>query len=60
MEKLNKKAGVTYTQNAELPIEERVFFAEGLVADVKDFRPATREEIAEWEKYKKQQEEVIE
>ena len=59
MERLNKKEGVVYTQNAELPIEERVFFSEGLVADVNDYRAATPEELAEWEDYKKRQEEEI-
>ena len=58
MERLNRKEGVVYTQNAELPIEERVFFSEGLVADVNDYRPATTEELAEREEYKKKQEEI--
>ena len=56
MNKLEKQAGVYYTQNIEnLPIEERVFFTEGLVADANDYRPATSEELAEWEEYKKKQ-----
>ena len=59
MEKLNKIDGVVYTQNAELPIEERVFFVEGLVADVNDYRVATKEELVEWEVYKKKQEEIV-
>ena len=59
MEKINRIKGVVYTQNIEnLPIEERVFFAEGLVADANDYRPATSEELAEWEEYKKKQEEM--
>ena len=58
MEKLNKIEGVMYTQNAELPIEERVFFVEGLVADVNDYRIATAEELAEWKEYNKRQEEI--
>lgn len=43
--------GVVYTQNTELPIEERVFFraAIGMNADNEHFRPATEEEIAEHE-----------
>ena len=57
MEKLNKIDGVIYTQNAELPIEDRVFFVEGLVADVNDYRPASKKELGEWEEYKKKQEE---
>lgn len=46
-----KDNGVVYTQNAELPIEERVFFrqAMGMNADDEHFRPATKEEIAEHE-----------
>lgn len=46
-----KDTGVVYTQNAELPIEERVFFrqAMGVNADSEHFRPATKEEIAEHE-----------
>lgn len=60
MEKLNRIEGVIYTQNAELPIEERVFFAEGLVADVNDYRIATQEEIEDWKEYQlKQQEEIV-
>ena len=60
MEKLNRIDGVFYTQNVEeLPIEERVFFVEGLVADVNDYRVATSEELAEWEEYKKKQEEAM-
>ena len=58
MEKLKKIEGKFYTQNvAELPIEERVFFSEGLVVNVDDFRVATEQEIAEWEEYKRKQEE---
>lgn len=52
MERLNRIDGVIYTQNAELPIEERVFFIEGLVADVNDYRPATKKELEDWEDYK--------
>lgn len=58
MEKLNKIEGVYYTQNmAELPIEERVFFTQGLVADKALFRIATQEELDAWEEYKRKQEE---
>lgn len=60
MEKLNKKEGKYYTQNVdELPIEERVFFTEGTVANVNDFRIATESEIAEWEEYKKKQDKEL-
>lgn len=46
-----KDTGVVYTQNADTPIEERVFFraAVGMHADSEHFRPATEEEIAEHE-----------
>lgn len=58
MEKLNKIEGKFYTQNIdELPIEERVFFREGLVVNVNDFRIATEDELAEWKEYQKKQEE---
>ena len=52
MEKLNRVDGVMYTQNAELPIEERVFFSEGSVADINNYRIATEEELIEWESFK--------
>lgn len=58
MEKLIKKEGVYYTHVAnDMPIEERVFFREGLVADINDYRPATPEELQEWEAYKRAEEE---
>lgn len=58
MEKLIKKEGVYYTQNANnLPIENRTFFTEGLVANLEDWREATTDEILEWKVYQKQQEE---
>lgn len=59
MNKLEKQAGVYYTQNIEnLPIEERVFFREGkgVSATSEYYRVATSQEITEWEEYKKQQE----
>lgn len=42
-----KNTGVVYTQNAELPIEERVFFRAAIGVGVNDgrFRPATDEEL---------------
>ena len=59
MEKLIKKEGVYYTQNINnLPIEDRTFFTEGLVANINDWREATTDEILEWKVYKKQQEEL--
>lgn len=61
MEKFNKIEGKYYTQNIEeLPIGERVFFTEGVVANVNDFRVATAEEIAAWEEWKKEQEKLNE
>lgn len=53
-----KDNGVVYTQNAELPIEERVFFREamGVNADDEHFRPATKEEIAEHEAWRREEE----
>lgn len=60
MEKLNKTEGKFYTQNVdELPIEERVFFREGLVANIDDFRVATDKEIEAWKEYQKKQEEEM-
>lgn len=60
MEKLNKIEGKLYTQNVdELPIEERVFFREGLVVNVDDFRIATDKEIEEWKEYQRKQEEEM-
>lgn len=53
MKKLEKIEGKYYTQNVDnLPIEGRVFFTQGLVANVDDFRIATESEVAEWEEYK--------
>lgn len=42
-----RNTGVVYTQNVELPIEERVFFKEAIGMGVNDgrFREATEEEI---------------
>lgn len=57
MELLKKNKNKYYTQNIEeLNIEERVFFTEGLVANVNDYRLATDTEIKEWEEYKTQEE----
>lgn len=59
MEKLIKKESVYYTQNINnLPIEDRTFFTEGLVANINDWREATTDEILEWKVYQKQQEEL--
>ena len=54
MENLEKVEGKYYTQNVdELPIEERVFFTQGKVANVNDFRFATEGEISAWREYEK-------
>lgn len=54
MENLEKVEGKYYTQNVdELPIEERVFFTQGKVANVNDFRFATEEEISAWREYER-------
>ena len=61
MNKLEKQAGVYYTQNIEnLPIEERVFFCEGkgVSATSEHYRAATTLELQAWEEYKKQQESI--
>ena len=58
MEKLIKKEGVYYTQVAnDMPIEERVFFSQGLVASKDDYRIATEAEIEAWHEYQAKQEE---
>jgi hypothetical protein len=49
-----------YTQVAtDLPIEERVFAKEvaGVMATKEYFRLATQDEIAQWEEFKRKQEE---
>lgn len=50
-----KDNGVVYTQNAELPIEERVFFREAIGMGVNDgrFRVATAEELEAKAEYDK-------
>ena len=56
-----KNIGVYYTQNIDnLPIEERVFFREGKGVNATGdyYRAATSEELAEWEEYKKKQDEI--
>lgn len=53
MEKLEKIEGVVYTQNKELPIEERIFFVEGVVADKDDYRIATEQELMDKEEYER-------
>lgn len=50
-----KNNGVVYTQNAELPIEERVFFKEAIGMGVHDgrFRDATEAELMAKAEYDK-------
>lgn len=50
-----KNTGVVYTQNAELPIEERVFFREAIGMGVNDgrFREATEAELMAKAEYDK-------
>lgn len=49
MDRIEKNEGVYYTQNVEnLPIEERVFFTQGLVANKNYYRVATANEIEAW------------
>ena len=59
MEKLQKIEGVYYTQNKDLPIEQRVFVTQGIVGSVSDYRIATSKEIEEWKELQKKQEEEI-
>lgn len=49
------------TQQAELPIEERIFVKEltGINATEEHYREATEAEVAEWEEYKRKQEEEL-
>lgn len=52
--------GKFYTQNIdELPIKERVFFSQGLVASKDDYRIATEAEIEAWREYQAKQEEEM-
>lgn len=62
MNELKAIEGVWYTQNGELPIEQRVFFREGVgnAMTLENYREATDAEVAEWEEYKRKQEEFVE
>ena len=61
MNRLERIEGVWYTQNKELPIEQRVFFREGVgnAMTLENYREATDAEVAEWEEYKRKQEENL-
>jgi hypothetical protein len=56
-----KDNGVVYTQNAELPIEERVFFKEAIGMGVNDgrFRQATEAELEAKAEYDKRMAEEL-
>lgn len=49
------------TENKEKPIEKRLFFKTIRVKEenISSIREASEEEIAEWEEYKKKQEEFV-
>ena len=53
--------GKYLTQRADLPIEERIFVKEisGVNATEEYFREATDAEVAEWEEWKRKQEENL-
>lgn len=62
MNTIQAKEGGYLTQIAyDIPIEERGFFKEltGVKATIEYFREATDEEVAEWEEYKRKQEENL-
>lgn len=56
-----KNNGVVYTQNEELPIEERVFFKEAIGMGVNDgrFRQATEAELEAKAEYDKRMAEEL-
>ena len=61
MNTMRANEGKYLTQRADLPIEERIFVKEisGVSATSEYFREATDVEVAEWEEYKKKQEEFV-
>lgn len=61
MNKITAKEGKYLTQVAELPIEERMFVREvsGIIATSEYFRDASDAEVAEWEEWKRKQEENL-
>lgn len=61
MNTMKANEGKYLTQVADLPIEERIFVREisGINATSEYFREATDAEVAEWEEYKKKQEEFV-
>lgn len=62
MKELVKVDGLIYTQNIDdLPVEERVFFkaAVGMNADDEHFRPATPEELEDYEAWRAEVEKIM-
>ena len=61
MKTMKANEGKYLTQRADLPIEERIFVKEisGINATDEYFREATESEVAEWEEYKRKQEENL-
>lgn len=61
MNTMKANEGKYLTQVADLPIEERIFVREisGINATSEYFREATEQEVAEWEEYKRKQEEFV-
>lgn len=61
MNTMKANEGKYLTQVADLPIEERIFVREisGINATSEYFREATDAEVAEWEEYKRKQEEFV-
>ena len=61
MNTMKANEGKYLTQVADLPIEERIFVREisGINATSEYFREATEQEVAEWEEWKRKQEENL-
>ena len=61
MNTMKANEGRWLTQRGDLPIEERGFFKEltGVKATSEYFREATHAEVADWEEYKRKQEELV-
>lgn len=61
MNTIKAMEGSYLTQRVELPIEERIFVKEvtGINATEEHYREATDAEVAEWEDYKRKQEEEL-
>ena len=61
MNTMRANEGKWLTQRADLPIEERIFVKEitGINATDEYYREATDAEVAEWEEYKRKQEEEL-